>query len=92
MLDGPDLINGIITLFKQFHPQSFKRYVWYMTHYYKLMVQANQGKQLPDEAGLILAFLDELIKFDGQSREFVNQALGGFTFDCYNIPVFVPNR
>jgi len=41
MLDGPDLINGIITLFKQFHPQSFKRYVWYMTHYYKLMVQAN---------------------------------------------------
>lgn len=65
MLDGPHLMVGLITVFRQFHPQSFKRYIWYITHYYKQIVNANQGRELPGDAGMILAFLDELMKFDG---------------------------
>jgi len=38
---------------------------------------------------MLLAYLDELMKFDGETREIINQALGGFNFDSYNIPVYV---
>ena len=43
---------------------SFKRYIWYITHYYKQIVNFHQGRDLPPETGMILAFLDELLKFD----------------------------
>ncbi len=33
----------------------------------------------------MLVYLDELIKFDGESREMVGQELGNFVFDCYNL-------
>lgn len=35
ILDGPHLLVGVITLFRQFHSNNFKEYIWYMGHYYK---------------------------------------------------------
>lgn len=85
VLDGPHLLMGIITLFKQFHHNNFKDYIQYLGHFYKQHVAMAKGGPLPPEAGLTLAWLEELMRFDGSSREVVNQAVGGFTFDCYNI-------
>lgn len=37
------------------------------------------------EGSLVLVFLEELMKFDGEAREVVSQSLGSFIFDSYNI-------
>ena len=42
-----------------------------------------QTKQLNLEAIVTMTFLEELIKFEGTSRELVTQNLGAFIFDYY---------
>jgi len=46
-----------------------------LTHYVKTIVHQAFGNQnqkpLPFEAGTVLTYLDELVKFDGESREVV---------------------
>ena len=37
-VDGPHLLVGIITLFRQFHNINFKRYIQYLCHYYRQIV------------------------------------------------------
>lgn len=81
----PHLLVGILTMFKQFHNSHYRFYVQHLTHYYKTIVHVTQGKQVPAEGQMVLMYLDELLKFDNQSREVVGQALGGFIFDCYNM-------
>jgi hypothetical protein len=44
-----------------------------------------KGLAMPAEGTMVLMYLDELMKFGGETREVVDQALGGFIFDCYNI-------
>lgn len=84
-MDGPHLIVGILTMFKQFHSAYYKQYLSHLAHYYKLMVQAYKGQQMPPDATNVLLWLDEIIKFDNEMREVVGQELGGFVFDCYNV-------
>lgn len=59
----------------------------HLAHYYKSIVHVHMGKGLamPAEGTMVLMYLDELMKFGGETREVVDQALGGFIFDCYNI-------
>lgn len=84
-MDGPHFIVGVITIFKQFNPDHYRRYIHHLVHYYKSIVHVSFGKPLPPEGSLVLAYLEELIKFDGESREVITQALGGFVFDCYSV-------
>ena len=84
-IDGPHFIVGLITIFKQFNPEYFKCYIHHLAHYIKSIVHVSFGKPLPMETGTVLTYLDELVKFDGENREVVTQALGGFVFDCYNM-------
>ena len=39
---------------------------------------------MPPEAGPLLAFLDELMRFDGSSREVITLMLGAYMFDWFN--------
>jgi len=69
-LDGPHFIVGLITIFKQFHPENYKTYILLMSHFFKnVMFMQTQitptPKQLPNEGYMTLAFLEELIKFEG---------------------------
>ena len=38
---------------------------------------------MPPDGYMTLAFLEELIKFEGASRDIISQQLGTFIFDCY---------
>lgn len=35
VVDGPHFIVGLVTLFKQYHPNQFKKYLLYLSHYFK---------------------------------------------------------
>lgn len=54
-----------------------------MAHYHKCIINAVKGQTPPAEAVQVLTYLDELMKFDGQTRDVVGQSLGGFVFDSY---------
>lgn len=92
VMDGPHLIVGILTVFKQFHYSYYRNYIQYLTHYYKSLVHVTQGRQMPQEGSLVLIFLEELMKFDGEAREVVGQSLGCFIFDSYNIWLYLNNH
>jgi len=70
-IDGPHFIVGLITIFKQFNPEYFRCYIHHLAHYVKSIVHVSFGKPLPTEAGTVLTYLDELVKFDGENREVV---------------------
>lgn len=87
-LDGPAFITGMMTIFKQFHPQNERTYINLLCHYFKneLHKQTMDGspqRELTRNASMTLAFLDEIIRFEGSSRETVSQGLGTFIFDSY---------
>ena len=84
-IDGPHFIVGMISIFKQFNPEYYRRYIHHLAHYVKSIVYASNGRPLAPEAGRVMTYLDELVKFDGEGRDVVAQALGGFVFDCYNM-------
>ena len=76
-IDGPHFIVGLITIFKQFHPENYKTFILLMSHFFKNIVFMqttfkDTPKQLPHEGYMTLAFLEELIKFEGQSREIIS--------------------
>lgn len=90
LIDGPHFIVGLITVFKQYHYNYYKKFILYLIHYVKISI--NEGgqktllsKSLPQDAYMTLSFLEELIKFDKTSREIVTQNLGTFIFDLYKI-------
>lgn len=35
LIDGPHFIVGIITVFKQYHPSQYRKYLHYLSHYIK---------------------------------------------------------
>jgi len=79
---------GIITLFKQFHPENYRTYILLLSHFFKNIIYMQSEikptpKQLPIEGYMTLAYLEELIKFEGESREVISQHIGIFVFDCY---------
>jgi len=87
-IDGPHYIVGLLTIFKQFHTDNYKHYIMLLTHFFKNIIHANglaktPSQQLPHEGYMTLAFLEELIKFEGGSREVISQNIGTFVFDCY---------
>ena len=88
MIDGPHFIIGLISIFRQFHHSQFKKYILYLIHFIKTNLAASketqmQTRQLNLEAIVTMTFLEELIKFEGTSRELVTQNLGAFVFDYY---------
>ena len=90
LIDGPHFIVGLITIFKQYHPNQYKKYLHYMCHFLKNAFH-NQAitqpiqKNIPPEAFMVLTFLEELIRFDKTSREVVSQNVGTYIFDYYKI-------
>jgi len=58
-----------------------------MSHFLKNVIYNSSvgatAKELPSEAFIALQFLEELVKFDGSSREIVRQTLGTYIFDYY---------
>ena len=88
LIDGPHFIIGLVTIFKQFHYSHFKKYILYLIHYIKTTLLASkeahmQSRILNGEAVMSMTFLEEMIKFEGSSRELVTQNLGSFIFDYY---------
>ena len=87
-IDGPHFIVGLLTVFKQFHPSNYKRYLLILSHYYKNVIFATTQEKvpvrgLPEESTNILTYLDELMKFETSPREIISQNLGTFVFDSY---------
>lgn len=41
LVDGPHFILGLITLFKQYHYNNYKKYILYLIHYVKVTIAAN---------------------------------------------------
>ena len=70
-IDGPHFIVGVISIFKQFNPDHYRRYIQHLAHYVKSIVHVSFGRPLPPEAAIVMTYLDELVKFDGESREVV---------------------
>ena len=88
VLDGPHLITGMLTLFKQYHNSNFLKFINYLSNYLKNVIQAyhfqpNGRKQMPPEASPILCFLEEMMRFEGKSRDVVCQILGPYIFDYF---------
>lgn len=77
LIDGPHFIVGLLTVFKQFHPIQYKKYLLYMSHFVKNAIfNSSQGqaiqKSLPADAYMVFVYLEELIRFDGSTREVVS--------------------
>lgn len=88
LIDGPHFIIGLVTIFKQFHYSHYKKFVLYLIHYVKVSLASAKEVQLQKrvldaDATTTMTFLEELIKFDGTSREIVTQNLGSFIFDFF---------
>jgi hypothetical protein len=76
-LDGPAIITGMITIFKQFHPSNQRVYVQLICHYFKnelfrQMKDGTQPAEITRNASMTLAYLDEMIRFEGSSREAIS--------------------
>jgi len=55
VIDGPHFIVGLITVFKQFHPSYYKRYIYFLAHFVKNVIfmtttARELPKQLPSDA------------------------------------------
>ncbi len=90
LIDGPHFIVGLLTVFKQYHYNNYKKYILYLIHYIKVAIAAAGSntilqKSLPQDAYMTLSFLEELVRFDNTSRELVTQNLGTFIFDFFKI-------
>jgi hypothetical protein len=77
LIDGPHFIVGLITIFKQFHSNQFKKYLIYLVHFIKTSLSVNkdvqlQKKVLDSDATATMTYLEELVKFEGSSREIVS--------------------
>lgn len=88
LIDGPHFIIGLITVFRQFHHSQFKKYIMYLIHFVKTNLSFSKDTQMQTrllnlDAGMTMTYLEELIKFEGTSREIVTQNLGSFIFDYY---------
>jgi hypothetical protein len=88
VIDGPHFIVGLLTIFKQYHVNQFKKYLLYLTHFVKTTIHnASQQKmpaeELPVDVKITLNFLEELLRFEGSERELVKQNLGTYLFDFY---------
>mmetsp|Transcript_15142 Transcript_15142/g.10633 ORF Transcript_15142/g.10633 Transcript_15142/m.10633 type:complete len:103 (+) Transcript_15142:3344-3652(+) len=46
-LDGPHFIMGLLTIFKQFNKCLYKKYLMYLSHYFKNVVFSNSLQQNP---------------------------------------------
>ena len=64
------------------------KYLMFLSNYLKNAVHASglqpQGmKALPPEVSPILAYLEELMRFEGSSRDVIVQILGPYVFDNF---------
>lgn len=87
-IDGPHFIVGLLTVFKQYNPTNYKRYLFILSHYYKNVIfnttlMKQSPTQLPDDSSNILLFMEELTKFEHTPREIISDNLGTFVFDSY---------
>lgn len=76
LLDGPHFITGLLTIFKQYHNVNFRKYLMFLSNYFKNVVHAQQQlpqgtKSLPPEVSPLLAYLEELMRFEGSSRDVI---------------------
>ena len=69
LIDGPHYIVGVLTIFKQYHPNNYKKYLHYLCHFVKNHIYISAAtqqltKSIPVDAFMVLAYLEELIRFD----------------------------
>lgn len=88
VIDGPHFIIGMLTIFKQYHSSHFKKYLMFLSNYLKNVIHASQYlpqgmKTLPPEVSPILCFLEEVMRFEGSSRDVISQILGPYIFDYF---------
>ena len=73
-IDGPPFIVGLLTVFRHFHPSVFMKYLLYCSHYIKGAILINADKRtnwLPMDVALLLAVLEEIIRFGKYDREII---------------------
>ena len=89
VLDGPHFITGMLTIFKQYHNSNFMKFLMFFANYVKNAIHASQitapqgVRSLPPEVSPALAFLEEVMRFEGSSRDVVCQTLGPYIFDNF---------
>jgi hypothetical protein len=88
VIDGPHFIMGLLTLFKQYHNSHFRRYLMFLTNYHRNLIHAaqfspNGVKCLPNDAAPLLVFLEEMMRFDGSSRDVITQMVGPYIFEYF---------
>jgi len=79
---------GLLTVFKQYNPVHYKRFLFILSHYYKNVIYnttllKEKVTELPVDSSNILVFMEELMKFESTPREVISQNLGTFVFDSY---------
>lgn len=67
---------------------NFRRYLMFLTNYFKNAVhsaqfQPNGLKSMPPEFSPMLAYFEELMRFEGGSREVICQHVGTYIFDYF---------
>ena len=86
-IDGPPFIMGLLTVFKQF--TCFNKYLVYLSHYIKgaiLYTSEKRSNALPQDVALLLAVLEEIIRFGKLERNIVKQVFGtNFLFDNFKL-------
>lgn len=76
-IDGPHFIVGLLTVFKQYNPVNYKRYLFILSHFYKNVIYNTTLTKdkpcvvLPEDSSSILVFMEELMKFEATPREVV---------------------
>lgn len=96
-IDGPHFLVGILTIFKQYHNSHFRRYLMFLANYFKNLVNSAQMlpsgmKQLPIDSSPLLCLFEELMRFDGTSRDVIVQITGPFIFDYFKYTVEQPAK
>jgi hypothetical protein len=76
VLDGPHFIVGMLTIFKQYHNSNFMKYLMYLSNYLKNTIHSGQFtpnglKSMPPESSPMLCFMEELMRFEGKSRDVI---------------------
>jgi len=89
--DGPPFIAGVLTIFRQYHIDQYKKYLMYLEHFIKCTIlnshsgQSTFPKAVPSDAVLTMSYLEEILRFDGSSRELVKQQIGTYLFDYFKV-------
>eukprot|EP00042_Codosiga_hollandica_P055847 m.790919 g.790919 ORF g.790919 m.790919 type:complete len:340 (-) comp59208_c1_seq1:436-1455(-) len=87
-IDGVPVVNGLVTLMKQYHPTHMHQYLGFLSQYIRSSIgrpedRPKVGLVLSAEAMQALAFLDELAAYSKIERTVIQSYIPSYVFDEY---------